>query len=271
VLLALWSANTMVNNVGLLRGDQIDVPLWTTAGAVAVSSFVAGFFATSTALASSSSHVYTWFAGISTSAAVLAVNGGLCVVAGHLAAVPGNGQTRHGLTHNLIQDATLMVMLYLIALVIPAMALLHLPPDEGFWARLIATFAIVGPFQTYFLGPYQWQLRTNLDHLEREIKKRAENKEETRAVVNAEQGLVLRNVTLLRAARGDLDGPPQHRFLRTLNGHIRNQNAISNATVALSLVGLLVLLGGKTSAVFAYLRRGERLDPPINASASVDA
>jgi hypothetical protein len=261
VLLAFWSANTMVNNVGLLRGDRIDAVLWTTAGAVAVSGFVTGFFAASAALASSSSHIYTWFAGISTGAAVLAINGGLGVSAGHLVAIPGGGRTRHGLTHNLVQDATLMAMLYLIALVIPSTTLLHLPPHLGFWARLIATFAIVGPFLTYFLGPYQWQLTTNLEHLEREINSRAENKEATRAAVNAERSLIRRNAVLLRAARGLLDGPPQHRFLRTLNGHIRNQNAIGSAIVVLSVVGFLVLVGGKTSAAFAYLRRSERLDP----------
>ncbi len=260
-LLGLWSANTMVNNVAVLRDHQLDVPLWTATAAVAVSGFVSGFFVLTAALASEPMRVYTWFAGISTAAAILAIHAGLGVVAGNVVAIRGKGSTRHGLTHNLVQDGTLVALLYLVALVIPATTLLHLPPDLGYWARLIATFAIVGPFLTYFLGPYQWQLDTNLSHLRREIETRAEDKAVTSGVVEAERKLIRRNAVLFRAARGGLGGPPQHRFLRTLGAHIRNQNAIGSAMVVLSIVGFLVVLGGKTTAAFAYLRR-DRLDPP---------
>jgi hypothetical protein len=48
---------------------------------------VSGFFAASMALAADSSHVYTWFAGISTAAGLLGVHGAMSVAAGHLVAV----------------------------------------------------------------------------------------------------------------------------------------------------------------------------------------
>lgn len=261
VLLALWSANTTLNNVGLLRGERPDAVHWSTIGAVAGSAFATGFIAMQGALAASPSHVYTWFAGISTGAAILAIHGGLTVVTGLLVVRSDARHTRHGLAHNLIQDASIITLLYLIALVIPAATLLHLPPDLGFWARLLATFMIVGPFLAYFLTPYQWLLDTNLGHLEREVSSRAEDPERTRAVLSRERRPLRRNRVLLTAAVAGLHGPAQHRFLRVLNGHIRNQNTIGAAVVALSLVGFLVLLGGKTSAALAYLRRGERVEP----------
>lgn len=261
VLLALWSANTMLNNAGLLRGSPIDALHWTTVGAVTISAFISGSFALSAALASGPSHIYTWFAGISTAAAVLGVNGGLSVAAGSLIARTPSGKTRHGLLHNLIQDATLFALLYLIALIIPVVTLLHLPPTLGYWGRIVATFAIVGPFLTYFLGPYQWQLTTNLEHLGREITSRAEDPDETTATIDAETELLPRNKALLQAAAGNMDGPEQQRFLRVLSAHIRNQNLLANSVVVLSLVGLLVLLGGTPRAAFAYLRREMGLDP----------
>jgi hypothetical protein len=255
VLLALWSANTMVNNVGTLRGSRVDGPLWASAVAIAVSGLASGFVAGSAALAADPSHVYTWFSGIATAAGLLAVNGAMAVLAGHLAASEREG-TRHGLTHDLVQDAGLMFLLYTIVLIIPATTLLHLPSNLGIWARFVATFAIVGPFLTYFLGPYKWQLETNLGHVDREIGTRSEDIAKTRSAVQSERGLFRRNALIIRAASGNLDGPPQHRFLRILNAHVRNQNAISNALLVVSLVGFLVLLGGKTTAAFAYLRRG---------------
>jgi len=130
VLLALWSANSMLNNAGLLQESPIDLLHWAAVGAVAISAFASGSFALSAALASGPSHLYTWFAGISTATAVLAVNGGLSVVAGSLIARGPSGQTRHGLVHNLLQDAILMALFYLIALVIPVVTLLHLPPHS---------------------------------------------------------------------------------------------------------------------------------------------
>ena len=166
-LLALWSANSTLNNAGVLRERPIGCLTWLTAGAAAVSGFTSGVFALSAALASGPSHVYTWFAEISTATAVLVVNGGLSVAAGSIISRT-KGQTRHGPVHNLIQDAALMVLLYLIALVIPRFTALHLPSDLDYWDRLVATFAIVGPFLTYFLGPYEWLLTTNLEHLDRE-------------------------------------------------------------------------------------------------------
>ena len=63
-----------------------------------------------------------------------------------------------------------------------------------------------------------------------------------------------------QSAAGKMEGPEQQRFLRILSAHIRNQNLLANAVVILSLIGLLVLVGGKTGAAFAYLRRGTRLD-----------
>lgn len=255
-LLALWSANTMVNNVGTLRGTRVDGPLWASVAAVLASGLVSGFFAASMALAADAAHVYTWFAGISTAAGLLAVHGAISVLAGHLVAVE-HGGTRHGMTHNLIQDALLVLLLYMIVLVIPATTLLHLPPSLGFWARFVATFAIVGPFLTYFLNPYKWQLDTNLGHVRREIASRSEMKAQTLATVGCQRGLVRRNRVIVLAARGKLSGPPQHRFLRILHAHVRNQNGISNALLVVSLVGFLVLLGGQTAAAFAYLRREE--------------
>ncbi|WP_103343089.1 hypothetical protein [Amycolatopsis sp. CA-126428] len=259
-LLALWSANTMVNNVGTLRGTRVDGPLWATVAAVVVSGVVSGFFAASMALAADSSHVYTWFAGISTAAGLLGVHGAMSVAAGHLVAV-GHGGTRHGMTHNLIQDAILVLLLYVIVLVIPATTLLHLPPSLGFWARFVATFAIVGPFLTYFLGPYKWQLETNLGHVRREIASRSEIKAQTMSAVGRQRGTLRRNRVILLAARGKLSGPPQHRFLRILHAHVRNQNGISNALLGVSLVGFLVLLGGQTTAALAYLRGDQDLKP----------
>ncbi len=260
VLLALWFTNTVINNVGLFRGGQLDAILWTTTGAAAISSFATGFFAMSSALADSPGHVYSWFTGISAGTLALAVNGGLLIASGHLAAVGTGGHTRHGLTHDLIQDTALISLLYLIALIIPATTFLHLAPDLGYWGRLVATFVIVGPFLTYFLGPYQWQLRLNLGHVAREVDSRAENKVETHATIEAERGMMRRNLVILRAAMGSIEGPSQRRFLRVLNAHVRNQNAIANAIVVLSVVGFFVLLGGRTTALFAYLRRSELLD-----------
>jgi hypothetical protein len=250
----------MLSNAGLLRGSPIDRLHWAAVGAVAVSGFASGSFALSAALASGPSHVYTWFAGISTAVAVLAVNGGLSVAVGSLIVRGPQEQTRHGLLHNLIQDATLMVLLYLIALVIPVVTVLHLPPALGYWERLVATFAIVGPFLMYFHGPYQWLLTTNLGHLGREIASRAEDPDETRSLIDAETGPLSRNKALLQAAAGKMEGPEQQRFLRVLSAHLRNQNLLANAVVILSLIGLLVLVGGKTNAAFAYLRRETRLD-----------
>ncbi|MFE0021570.1 hypothetical protein [Amycolatopsis sp. NPDC059021] len=259
-LLALWSANTMINNVGTLRGTRVDGPLWACVAAVAVSSLVSGFFAASVALAADSAHVYTWFAGISTAVGILAVNGAIAVVVGHLV-TSERGGTRHGLTHNLVQDWILALLLYVIVLVIPATTLLHLPSSLGIWARFVATFAIVGPFLTYFLRPYKWQLETNLGHVYREIESRSEIKSVTRKTVDYERGLLRRNRVIVQAASGKLGGPHQHRFLRILNAHVRNQNAISNALLVVSLVGFLVLLGGQTTAALAYLRRDQDLNP----------
>jgi hypothetical protein len=261
VLLALWSANTLLNNAGLLPESPIDRLHLATIGAMAVSGFASGSFALSVALASGPSHVYTWFAGISTGGAVLVVHGGLGAAAGSLVSRSPQEQTRHGLVYNLIQDAVLMVLLYLITLVIPLVTLLHLPPTLSYWERLAATFAIVGPFLAYFLGPYQWNLTLNLGHLDREITSRVNDSEPIRTVINAETGLRPRNRVLVQAMRGELSGSEQERFLRILNAHIRNQNLLANAVVALSILGLLVLTTGKTTALLAYLRREAHLDP----------
>ncbi|MFG1852275.1 hypothetical protein ACGFJT_10590 [Actinomadura geliboluensis] len=263
VLLALWSANSLLNNAGLLRRSPIDALFWAVIGSVAVSAFVSGSFALSAALASDPAHVYTWFAGISTATAVLAVHGGLTAAAGSLVSRGPHEQTRHGLMHNLVQDSTVMVLLYLIALVIPVVTVLHLPASMNYWERLVATFAIVGPFLTYFLGPYQWQLTTNLEHLGREIDSRLEpdEREGARRLIDAESGPLARNRALLAAAGGRMAGGEQQSFLRVLSAHIRNQNLVANAVVVLGLIGILILVGGKTSAAFAYLRREMRLDP----------
>jgi len=260
VVLALWSVDTMVNNIGTLRGGGVDGPLWAATGAVAVSGFFSGFIASSAALAASSSHVYTWFAGLSAATAILLVNGAMTVAIGHLSSTPDRGGTRHGMSHNLVQDSILVFMLYTITLVIPATTLLHLPPDLGVWARLIATFAIVGPFLAYFLRPYEWLLELNLQHVSREITTRAEEEHVTRTAVNSERGLLRRNVVIVRAANGTLDGPPQHRFLRALNAHVRNQSTMSNTLLLISLVGFVILLGGKSTAAFAYMRRSQDAD-----------
>jgi hypothetical protein len=262
VVLALWSADTMVNNVGTLRGGGLDGPLWAASGAVAVSGFFSGFIASSAALAASSSHVYTWFAGLSTATAILAIHGAMTVAIGHLSSAPNRKGTRHGMPHNLVQDSILVFMLYTITLVIPATTLLHLPPDLGVGSRLIATIAIVGPFLAYFLRPYEWLLELNLQHVNREITTRAEEIDVTRTVVNSERGLLRRNAVIVRAANGTLDGPPQHRFLRALNAHVRNQNTMSNTLLLISLVGFVILMGGKSTAAFAYMRRGQNVDQP---------
>jgi len=148
-----------------------------------------------------------------------------------------------------------MTFLYVVALVAPALTLVHLDPAIGASSRLIAMCVICGPFLTFFFLPYQRITATNLEHVEREIDSRAEDPALTRQIIQGEIALRQRKRVLFCAARGALDGPPPQRFLRVLNAHTRNQNLISSLVVMLSLIGFLVLQASKASIFLPYLRR----------------
>jgi hypothetical protein len=267
LLTALWSANTALNNVALLRGDRPDHPLWFYVASISFSGLVSCYFAMTMALAESPAHVYTWFAGISTAALVVTVHSLLSVLFGLVARSSDTRTTRHGIAHNLIQDASVATILILLALVVPAATLMHISPAEGLWTRLLSTFAICGPLLTFFLFPYQRLGKANLQHLQWEIKTRSDDPASLIGKLRLEQKVLRRNAILIEAARQGLDDPPQNRFLRLLNAHIRNQNLLGAMITALSIVGLIVILGGNDGLAFGYLRKLYRSDPhPESAS-----
>jgi hypothetical protein len=264
LLAAMWSANTALNNVALLRDERPDRPLWLFVASISFSGFVSCYFAMTMALAESPAHIYTWFAGISTAALVVAVHGLLSIVFGLVARGSDTRTTRHGIAHNLIQDASVAVILVLLALVIPSATLMHLPQAEGLASRLLSTIAICGPLLTFFLFPYQRLGKTNLQHLQREINTRSDDPAGLDRKLRSEQTVLRRNATLIKAARRGLDNSAQDRFLRVLNAHIRNQNLIGAIITALSVVGLIVVLGGNDGLAFGYLRKLYSNSPPTH-------
>jgi len=261
LLLGLWSFDSVWCNTILFQGSRSDRLGWAVAGGLGVSGFVSGYFALTAALSTGVGTVYTWFNGIATATAVIAVHGLLGAVGGTLAVPPTTTRTRHGVGHNLLQDNALITLLYTMALVITAHTLLHVPPEVGFPARLAATILVCGPFLAYFLIPYQWLLGLNVGHLDREIKTRAADPTRVRAVIAREGRLLDRVRFLVRAGRHPTADASQHRFVRVLAAHIANQNAIGRAVVFLSVVGLLVLVSANAGAVFGFFRRYGRDQP----------
>ncbi len=257
LLLALWTLNSVICNSALLRLRRVDAPLWVAAGLLTASAGLSGYAALTFVLAEPP-RLYSWAGGVCAGVLILAVQAALSVIVGRLAAPPASEMTRHDLGHNLIQDATLVSLLYVCAGLIPSVAWAHLPTELGDWARSLAVAALCLPFMMFFLSPYRWLLDNNLRHLDSETTTRADDPATLQRALDGEKRMWARNQLLWRAATRGLDGGEQERFLRVLAAHIRNQNLIGSLIVILSVAGMLVLMNKDT--VLGFARRDSWLD-----------
>lgn len=252
----LWTADSILFNVVLLRAANLDVrAAAVTVGAV-LSSVVAGYVATTTALGQGLSEPYEFPWGFAAAALILILNASLCVF---IASVTAPAPMRHTdddavLTLKyLAQDGYLFAVLYLVAVVFPIQAAIY-SLSTGSWERFTTSFAVASPLLTFFVVVFLETIKINRAHADNEIAKRVSDKSSQRTsdeVANKISGTVRKNRAIaarIASAYRSLRQAPRNRLdeadhVIALHTHCENQNMLAYALAIASLSGAIILLG----------------------------
>jgi len=149
---------------------------------------------------------------------------------------PAHRTTEFTVRHNLFQDSLSISAIILII----EWPVEFLRASSGQWWLAISLSAGLVPL---FASGFIWAIRSNRDHVQRQAQRRLhDDASRVLGIAHAEGRLDRRLAVLARAARGDLDGPADERFIRVLSAHTKNQNMLAYLAVLAAIVGALALV-----------------------------
>lgn len=247
VLMAVWTANSILFNAVLFRGNRLDLLDCSFIAAAAVSTFVSSFVASTSALAQDADHPYFWVWGLGTAILVLVVNAALVPVCARLSMDRGGDFTEHSMPHNLVQDAFLLPALYVVVAVFPILMAL-LAEGSGVWERASTSFAVMAPMLGCLVAAYLECVNLNKEHAKKELAMAFARvpdavRQELADDVAQCRSIGGRVVWVRDLAKVGFSADDRHHVPVLIGIHVKNQNAIAHALVFVTLAGALVLLG----------------------------
>ncbi len=235
VIVGLWNLNSVINNLATLQLRRVTAYMVAVAAGISVLGAAITYWSLVAAVATTAG---TRGFAVSATLAISAMMLHILLVSAFPAVGFSSGPhvTEFTIQHNLFQDS---LCISAIVLIIEWPAEFLRASSGKWWLAISLSAGLVPLFSAGFL----WAIRSNDDHVRRQAQRRLRG-DASRVLGDArdEERLDRRLRLLVRAARDDLEGPCDERFIRVLSAHVRNQNLLAYLAILAAIVGALAMV-----------------------------